>query len=323
MAWTFSSALAHFHAPSSFFFSSFDYFVRGEQRPVITEALQSLPYRTKHVGRIVAYPAVEDGAAVDAARRQRVEREPALSHPRAGRSVHRSARGRAGVSVDAGTHRRRRRGGARDDPPAGAAAAGTPEPGARRRRDGARASRGRVPHNGRDRRGLGAGAGGAGLARGGAGATARRGARHGDRDLARAAAGAPGRVRPARQRVGVPERSGGGGASVPVRLASALRAGAPAAAGDGRVALELKRAWRRDARVGVRAAGIPGAVGGDDAAARNKLADWPWGVGPARSLARASDRLWTARARVYGLDGAAGRRVGWPRGEDRPPPGLG
>src|SRR5216683_497916 len=38
--------------------------------------------------------------------------------------------------------------------------------------------------------------------------------RHGDRDLARAAADTPGRVRPARQRVGAGERSGGGGWSV-------------------------------------------------------------------------------------------------------------
>ena len=103
---------------------------------------------------------------------------------------------------------------------------------ARRRRDGAGGSpRGRVPRAGGDRRGLGAGAGGAGLTRGGAGAAARRCARHTGRDVARGAAGAPGRVRPARQRVGVGERSGGGGAFVPIRLASALRAGAPAAAG--------------------------------------------------------------------------------------------
>ena len=73
----------------------------------------------------------------DAARRRRVEREPALSPPRAGRSVHRSARGRAGVSAGAGTERRRGRGSAGDDPPAGATAAGAPGPGARRRPDGA------------------------------------------------------------------------------------------------------------------------------------------------------------------------------------------
>jgi hypothetical protein len=38
-----------------------------------------------------------------------VEREPALSHPRAGRGVHRSARGRAGVSSGARAERRRGR----------------------------------------------------------------------------------------------------------------------------------------------------------------------------------------------------------------------
>jgi hypothetical protein len=47
--------------------------------------------------------------------------------------------------------------------------------------------------------------------------------------ISRAAAGAPGRVRPARQRVGVGERSGGAGASVQICIASALRAGAAAA----------------------------------------------------------------------------------------------
>src|SRR6266852_3201650 len=57
-------------------------------------------------------------------------REPALSHPRAGRGVQRSARGRAGVSADAGADRRRGRGSARDDPPPGATVAGAPRPGA-------------------------------------------------------------------------------------------------------------------------------------------------------------------------------------------------
>ena len=72
--------------------------------------------------------------------------------------------------ADAGTERSRGRGSAGDDPPAGAMAAGAPGPGARRQRDGAaRFPRGRVPPNGGDRRGLGAGAGGAELARGGAG----------------------------------------------------------------------------------------------------------------------------------------------------------
>src|SRR5262249_40123164 len=188
-----------------------------------------------------------------------------------------------------------------------------------RRRDGpGGAARGRVPRAGGDRRGLGAGADGAGLAGGGAGAAARRCAQRGDRDLARAAAGTPGRGRPARQRVGVGERSGGGGAFVSIRLAAALRAGAPAAAGRRpRRAGAPEGGARRGARIGLRAAGVPGTVGGDDAAARNQLAYLPWGVGPARTLARASGRLWTARARAHGRDGAPGRRSGRHGGEDR------
>jgi len=75
---------------------------------------------------------------------------------------------------------------------------------------------------------------------------------------------------------------------------------------------------RRDTRVGLRAAGIPGTVSGDDAAARNKLADLPWRAGPSRPVARASGRLWTARARAHGLDDAGGRRSGRQGGEDRP-----
>src|SRR5512132_1071582 len=51
------------------------------------------------------------------ARGRGVEREPSFSHPRAGRGVHRSARGRAGVSYGAGAERRRGGGGARHDPP--------------------------------------------------------------------------------------------------------------------------------------------------------------------------------------------------------------
>jgi putative transposase len=114
---------------------------------------------------------------------------------------------------------------------AAVAAAGAPRSGAGRRRDGAGGSTHRgVLGAGGDRRGLAAGASGAGPTRGGAGAAARRRARHGGRDLARAAAGASGGVRSARQRVGVGERSGGGGAAVPLHLAPALRAGAPAAA---------------------------------------------------------------------------------------------
>src|SRR5713226_7603589 len=235
------------------------------------------------------------------------------------------SRGGAGVSSGTGADRRRGRGSARDDPLPGATVAGAPRPGAGRRRDGPGGSaRGRVPRAGGDRRGLGPGADGAGLARGGAGAAARRCARHGDRDLARAAAGAPGRVRPARQRVGVGERSGGGGASVQIRLASALRAGAPADAGRWpRRAGAQEGVARRDERIGLRAAGVPGTVGGDDAAARSQLAYLPWCVGPARTLARASGRLWTARARAHGRDGAAGRRSGRHGGEDRPSARLG
>jgi hypothetical protein len=61
---------------------------------------------------------------------------------------------------------------------------------------------------------------------------------------------APGRVRSARQRVGVGQRSGGGGASVQIRLASALRAGAPAAAGRRpRRAGAQEGVARRDERV--------------------------------------------------------------------------
>jgi len=71
------------------------------------------------------------------------------------------------------------------------------------------------------------------------------------------------------------------------------------------------------APAGDRAAGVPGTVGGDDAAARNEPAHLPWRVGSPRPLALPSSRLWTARARAHGLDGAAGRRSGWHRGEDR------
>jgi hypothetical protein len=64
------------------------------------------------------------------------------------------------------------------------------------------------------------GRGGWVLARG-AGAAARRRARHGGRDIARGAAGTPRRLRSARQRVGVGERSGGAGASVPLMRTAA------------------------------------------------------------------------------------------------------
>ena len=97
------------------------------------------------------------------------------------------------------------------------------------------------------------------------------------RDVARAAAGAPGGLRSARQRVGVGERPGGAGASVPIYLASALRAGAAAAAErrPHRAGAEDGVA-RRHAGAGVRAAGVVGAFGGDDAAAGNQPADLPW-----------------------------------------------
>jgi Transposase zinc-binding domain len=101
-------------------------------------------------------------------------------------------RGRAGVSSRAGAERRRGGGSAGHGAPPGAAAAGPPRPGAGRRRDGAGGSaRGRVPRTGGDRRGLGPGAGGAGLSRGCAGAATWLRARHAARDVARAAAGAP------------------------------------------------------------------------------------------------------------------------------------
>src|SRR6266540_6742460 len=188
------------------------------------------------------------------------------------------------VSSGAGAERRRGGGGAGDDPPPRAAAAGAPRPGAGGRRDGAGGSaRRRVPGAGGDRGGLGAGAGGAGLACGGASAAARRRARHGDRDVARAPASATRGLRSARQRVGASERSGGAGASVPLCLASALCAGAPAAAERRahRTGAEDAVA-RRHARAGVRAAGVVGASGGDDAAAGNEPADLPRSVGRAR-----------------------------------------
>ncbi len=107
-----------------------------------------------------------------------------------------------------------------------------------------------------------------------------------------------------------------GGASVPIRLASALRAGA-CGGGAPRRAGAQEGVARRDERVGLRAAGVPGTVGGDDAPARNQPAHRPWRVGPARTLARASGRLWSARARAHSLDGAAGRWSGRRGGEDR------
>src|SRR6266704_3652857 len=86
-------------------------------------------------------------------------------------------------------------------------------------------------------------------------------------------------------------RSGGAGASGPLCLASALGAGAPAAAERRahRAGAEDGVA-RRHAGAGVRAAGVVGASGGDDAAAGNEPADLSWSVDRARPLARARGR---------------------------------
>ncbi len=65
------------------------------------------------------------------------------------------------------------------------------------------------------------------------------------------------------------------------------------------------------AGAGVRAAGVSGTVGTDDAPARNKLAHLPWRVGPARTLARASGRVRTRAARAHGGAGPGpGRGAG-------------
>src|SRR5262245_11469395 len=81
--------------------------------------------------------------------------------------------------------------GARDDPPPGAAVAGAPWPRAWRRGGAGGPAGGGVRRAGGGRGRVGAGAGGPGRARGGAGAAAWGRARHADRDVARAAAGAP------------------------------------------------------------------------------------------------------------------------------------
>ena len=86
---------------------------------------------------------------------------------------------------------------------------------------------------------------------------------------------------------------------------------------DGRVALELKTAWR-DAGAGVRATGVPGTLGGDDAAAGDEPAHLPWGAGSARPVARARGRLRARAARTHGRGGAAGRRSGRCRSETHP-----
>src|SRR6202795_4234840 len=73
-------------------------------------------------------------------------------------------------------------------------------------------------------------------------------------------------ARPARQRVGVGARSGGAGAPGPLCLASALRAGAPAAAERRpRRARAEDGVARRHAGAGVGPAGVPGTLGGEDA----------------------------------------------------------
>jgi hypothetical protein len=136
---------------------------------------------------------------------------------------------------------------------------------------------------------------------------ARRRARHAEHDVARAAARAPRWLRSARQRVGVGARSGGAGTAVQIHLASALRAGAAAAAERRahRAGAEDGVA-RRYARAGVRAAGVVGASRGDDAPAGNEPADLPWSVGSACPLARARGRVRPGRARAHGAAAARG-----------------
>ena len=92
---------------------------------------------------------------------------------------------------------------------------------------------------------------------------------------------------------------------------------------DGRIALELKRAWHDGTRELVfeplefleRLAAMTPRPG-------NQPAHLPWRVGSARPVARASGRLWAGGARAHGLDGAAGRRSGRHGGEDRQSAGL-
>jgi hypothetical protein len=106
-------------------------------------------------------------------------------------------------------------------------------------------------------------------------------------------------------------------------LPPALGAGAPAAAERRpRRARAEDGVARRYAGAGVRAAGVFGAFGGDDAAARNQPAHLPWRVGSARPVARAGGRVRTDGARAHGLDGAAGRRSGRHRSEARHPAHL-
>ena len=103
-----------------------------------------------------------------------------------------------------------------------------------------------------------------------------------------------------------------------IHLASAVRAGAAAAAERrARRARAEDGVARRHARAGVRAAGIAGASGGDDAAAGNEPADLPRAIGRACPLARARGGVRARGARAHGLGAAAGRRCGRHEGEDR------
>src|SRR5262249_21558655 len=111
--------------------------------------------------------------------------------------------------------------------------------------------------------------------------------------------------------------AGAPGAAVPIHLAATLRAGADAPPGRraGGAGAEASVA-RWDAGAGVRAAGVPGTVGGDDAATGNQLTHLPRGVGPTRPVAGA--RVREVGAGAHGLDGAAGRRSGRKRSEGHP-----
>jgi hypothetical protein len=86
--------------------------------------------------------------------------------------------------------------------------------------------------------------------------------------------------------------------------------------GDGRIALELKRAWHDGTRELVFEP-LEFLSGGDDAAARNQPAHLPWRLGPARPLARASDRVRARGDRAKADGGSAGRRSRGPRREEQ------
>jgi len=98
---------------------------------------------------------------------------------------------------------------------------------------------------------------------------------------------------------------------------SALRARAPAVAGRRRRRPGVEAGLARwHTRAGVRAAGVLGAAGGDDAAAGDEPADLSWRVGRTRQLARKSDRVRWGRARGHGLGGTDGSRSGRHKGEE-------